>query len=357
MILPYILIAALFFFIRSRYTIPLSEMQPLTAEGSHSIIAFAKNAMYSIGYVLLPVDFQTASVIINRYAIYGYLGGSIFFLLVAFYIVKNRKLLSPLLFKPTILTITTGIVAFQSFERWRIYFPSVGVLTIIAVLLTALWNSGKDNTRIKVTIVIVLVALSSFHIYQSVRSQEVWAQASAILYDGEKDIQDILAAHTERPITLYFITCPIKIGGAGVMQLGRNYMVLRDESVMLNLSELQTGSLASVKGKVKIGTSLDIYALNPEKGFHSLSLSKKSEHIYQVSCDPNEIGIGVNTEMTDGVARRDRVFKISDVLKTDVGEVTIVKAAGSFASEVQIHIIDTTGLPIYFDGKHFKVLE
>jgi hypothetical protein len=178
-----------------------------------------------------------------------------------------------------------------------------------------------------------------------------------MLRRGEKDIQDILTLHQERPITLNFLTCPTKLGGAPIMQLGRNVMLLKAEAERLHHPEFALGSLSSARGKVDIGLGVDIYALDPDKGFRSYSIKQIAEKEFEVRGDENEIGIAVDAEFNDGVARRDRILKVGEVFETDAGTVTILKAQGAMASSVKITIKDSVGLPVFFDGNAIRTIK
>ena len=115
-LLPYVIIAAIFIAIRLQFTVPLSDMQPLTAEGSRSVTAFAKNFFYSIGYIVLPIDFASASLLINEYLLYGVITALALIASSVFLLWKfGTKELFALLYKPLVVTLVMVLVSFQSF--------------------------------------------------------------------------------------------------------------------------------------------------------------------------------------------------------------------------------------------------
>jgi protein O-mannosyl-transferase len=356
-LVPYVIIAAIFLAIRMQFTVPLSDMQPLTAEGSRSIIAFAKNFFYSIGYIVAPIDFATASAIINEYLIYGVLTASVLIALAAFLLWKyGSEELFSLLYKPFVVTLVMGLVSFQSFERWRVYFPSAGVFAIFVIIGYVIWQSTNYRRLKRLYVGIFAVTVIFFHGLQSVMNIGVWRESTAMLVKVKDDIRGILSEHTERPVMLNFVLSPIKLGGAPIMQLSQSYTAIMAEAERLKLPSLAYGSLGSLTDSVWLVTSVDAYALYPEMGFATLSVTQKDSARLEVECDPRFIGIQPNASLADGVARRDRVYKDGDSVDTYGTRVKMLKAKGAFTSHATIHIKDTAGLPIYFDGDRVRVV-
>ncbi|MDP4219879.1 MAG: hypothetical protein Q8916_10785 [Bacteroidota bacterium] len=357
-LLPYIAVTVIFLIIRLQYTIPLSQMQPLNAEGSHSITAFAKNFLYSLGYIIAPIDFRTASILINRFATTGYILAIVFFAAMIF-VVKSlggKKVLSRL-YKPLILTLVTGFVSFQSFERWRVYFPSVGVLAIFVILFGLIWQRYGQNTFLKSAMIFLAVSFAAFHGEQAMQSERIWAKATAQLADLGNDMAEILDRHLLRPITIEFVTSPTKLGGAPLLQLSKLYFAKKAEADRRALPSLKEGTVTIPGDSIDFATDLDLYALDPEKGFQSLVFTRTSDKEYEVSGNADEIGLFPNAEFEGGKARRDTKLVPGQRLETFGSIVTIENAEASFASRVKIRLRDSTAVHLYFDGKKMRELE
>lgn len=355
-LLPYIIIAAVFIAIRLQFTVPLSDMQPLTAEGSRSITAFAKNFFYSIGYIIMPIDFASASLIINEYLIYGVITATLLIAGSALLLWKfGTKELFASLYKPLVVTLVMGLVSFQSFERWRVYFPSVGVFVLIALIGYAIWQSANYAKLKRLYVSIFAVTFIFFHGMQSVINVGVWQKSTEMLAKIKDDIRTILSEHTERPIMLNFVLSPIKLGGAPIMQLSQSYTAIMAEAERTKLASLASGSLGTLPDSVWLITGVDAYALNAEYGFSRLQVKELSKTL-EVECYPEFIGLQPNASLADGVARRDRVYKDGDIAETYGTSVKMLRAKGAFTSHAIIAIKDSVGLPIYFDGDHVRVV-
>ncbi|MFI5263805.1 MAG: ArnT family glycosyltransferase [Candidatus Kapaibacterium sp.] len=354
---PYIVITAIFIVIRLQFTVPFSEMQPLTAEGSHSIIAFAKNFLYSIGYAIAPVDFRMASIIVNRYAAIGYAAAIMLFTGVILLMkISGAKKTAVRLYKPLILTLVTGLVSFQSFERWRIYFPSVGIFAILIILFASFWNIERRRLLMRGALVVLAISVGVFHIHQAVRSQHLWEKATAALPAYKRDLQKILALHKQRPITLELITSPTKYGSAPLIQLSKTFLAKYAEADLLNSPGLQYGAVSIPGDSITIETDLDLYALEPEKGFRSLEFKKIGDREYEISGIKDEIGLFPNAEFKGGKARRDMKLESGEKMETFGSEVTIIDAESSFASHVRLKITDTSSVHLYYNGEHLVEL-
>lgn len=357
-LLPYFTLTALFVVIRSQYTIPLSDMQPLTAEGSHSIIAFAKNFLFSLGYIVAPVDFQLASFIINRYAAIGYVAAVVFFAGIIFLIRSSSdKTIMKRMYKPIILTLITGFVSFQSFERWRVYLPSVGVIAIIFIIFSLLWKKESAKAVIRPALIVLALGFAIFHIHKSIESQSVNTIATAHLIDLGRDLQTILTSHPQRPIVLELITSPTKLGGAGMIQLSKNFLARKAEADRIHFAGLEYGVVEIPDDTITLISDIDMYALDPEKGFGSLVIKKIGTDEYEVSGDKDEIGLFPAIGLIDGKARRDTKLEAGAVYQTYGTDATIEKAESSFASHIKLKIRDTSAVHIYFDGKRIRELE
>lgn len=357
-ITPYFLVAILFLFIRLQFTVPLGEMQPLAAEGSRSPVAFIKNALYSIGYIVAPLGFETASAILNRYLTYGFIAASALLIAVVVLFWKvGKPEITALLYKPVVLVIVTGIVSFQSFERWRVYFPSVGVFAIIALLVMTFWNVTAWQAVARGIAAALIIALFAFNISQALTKQQVWARATEMIGNFKDDYEQLLSRHPERPITLNVITSPIKLGEAQLLQLSTSYLPRMAEAERKKEPLLAMGSLGGAKEEIGYISNVTIYALDPSKGFDGL-VTEVRDSILRLTMTPNaKLAFAPNIPITNGVAIRDRRYAPGTSYNTGGATITVNASEGAFIKDATIRINETAGLAVYFDGKHIRELK
>jgi hypothetical protein len=196
----------------------------------------------------------------------------------------------------------------------------------------------------------ILIIMILFYSSRSLRSLSVWEVSTKAIEKMKNDIETILSVNTHRPIQLNLLTSPIKLGGAPIFQLSNSYLAIIPEAQRKELASMKYGSLGSSRDSVGLYTDLDIYALDPKKGFQSYVVKKISANELDVSGDENVIGMMPNTPIVGGVARRDRVLREGGVYETEGASITILKAQGAFASHVIVKVKDTLSLPIYFNG-------
>ncbi|HEY6172506.1 MAG TPA: hypothetical protein VIX80_09640, partial [Candidatus Kapabacteria bacterium] len=261
-----------------------------------------------------------------------------------------------LLYKPLVVTLVMGLVSFQSFERWRVYFPSAGVFALFAIIGYTIWQSTNYSKLKRLYVSIFAVTFIFFHGMQSVVNVGVWQKSTEMLVKIKDDIRGILTEHTERPLMLNFVLSPIKLGGAPVMQLSQSYTAIMAEAERLKLPSLAYGSLGTLGDSVWLITSVDAYALNTEYGFMGLQIREIDNKTLEVQCSPKYLGLQPNASLADGIARRDRVYKDGDSVETYGTSVKMLKAKGAFTSHAIITIKDTAGLPIYYDGNIVRTI-
>lgn len=360
-IAPYFLLAVLFLFIRLQFTVPLDEMQPVTAEGSRSPVAFIKNALYSIGYIIAPLNFETASNIINRHLTLGFIVAAVLLALVVLVFWKiGKREAARLLYKPVMLTLITGLVSFQSFERWRVYFPSVGIFAVLAILILTLWGINRGQRLVRAFASMIVGIFFLFNILQTIIKQQTWAKATAMIEGYKQDFIGILSRHPERPIVLNVLTNPIKLGDAQLIQLSTVFLPITAEAERRKEPLLAVGSLGDAKQEVSHFSNLDIYALDPNRGFDRLFITRTDSSLH-VGENPEEtkisggrLGFAPNIPINDGVAKRDRIYAPGQTYNTEGAITTVLRAEGAFIKEAMIRINDTAGVPVYFDGKHIR---
>ena len=108
---------------------------------------------------------------------------------------------------------------------------------------------------------------------------------------------------------------------------------------------------------VTLISDIDIYALDPDKGFRSLVFKRIGANEYEITGDKDEIGLFPAIGLIDGKARRDTKLEAGAVYETYGTDATIINAESSFASHIKLKIRDTSAVHIYFDGKRIRELE
>ncbi len=354
-LLPYFIITAIFLYIHSLFTVPLSEMQPLTAEGSHSPVAFARNAVYSIGYILFPINFQTASSILNQYATIGFVVAALvgLGLILVIWRYGGRAFLSSL-YKPAVLVAIAGLVSFQSFERWRVYFPSVGVLVIVLLVLELLWTRFPNKIARSI-LIFFIAALSVFHCSRSLYESKVWAKANEHVQRSEDQFKLLLRIQKKRPISYLSIATPIKLGSAQILQVAGAYAMVKAEAEIQYEPNLDLGSLGDAPKRVDFTTVLSSLALDPEEGFSAIKIVQRSAKEFVVkSEDVKKVVFFPEVVETKGVAGRDQRFERGSVIQSYGATIEVLQTEGSFISEALVRITDTTAYPLLFDGTQFR---
>ena len=159
---------------------------------------------------------------------------------------------------------------------------------------------------------------------------------------------------------LYFlelITSPTKLGGAGMIQLSKNFLARKAEADRMDFAGLEYGKVEVPDDTITLISDIDMYALDPAKGFGSLVIKKIGTNEYDISGNKDEIGLFPAIGLIDGKARRDTKLEAGAVYETYGTSATIVKSEFSFASHIKLKIRDTSAVHIYFDGKRIRELE
>ncbi|HYE73358.1 MAG TPA: hypothetical protein VEF04_08505, partial [Blastocatellia bacterium] len=166
-------VAGAFWMLRADFTVPAAQADPMVGEGMTSIIFALKNLSYGLGYLLLPLDLASATVVLSRFRTEAFvIGGAA---LVTFALMFRPGIRS-MPWKPFIIAAALGlvfsVVVAQSFERWRLYMPSVGVYMMLALLITrTIQASGRIGRSASMAF---LIGLLSFHTYRALAEQHSW---------------------------------------------------------------------------------------------------------------------------------------------------------------------------------------
>ena len=350
-LIPYLILCIAYYFYRSHYTQPILTTQPMQSQGGHSIVAFFKNGAYALGYFILPLDLETATAILSKYQVAAICLGIVLIVGFIFTIIRfgTRPFFSSL-WKPFIFTLVTSAVLFLTFERWRLYLPSVGGLSLI-VLIISRWPSFAMRR----VLVVLAVVLACFHFYRARVAQAEWQESTALLDKMKTDISAILAKIPNRPIVLGFIDAPGKWGSASVMQVGESALTIRAEAD--RISEQNRMEATTTGAQASAWKALDVYALDRRKGFLGLQITQLEPLRFLVTVPASGSIALYPTELSyAGVSRRDRKFHEGDTIRSNAFEDVITSAPNGIAKSIEVRVLDTSSTLVLFNGRLLEVV-
>jgi hypothetical protein len=341
--LPYLVIAIGFYFYHSYFTQSVLQSEPLSAEGAHSVPAFLRNGAYSIGYFILPLDLSSATIILAKYRALALTVGTVLLIVLIWLILRKRDNLGSL-FQPLTFSIFTGIVLCLTFERWRLYLPSVGIVSIIILLFS------RFTTRAaRVLLFGIMIPLGAFHVYRVIAAESEWRASTELRDKLKENLSNILAHIPERPVTIGMLAVPAKLGSASVMQLGQGALVIRAEADRISQRNRETGSIDGAS--VDSWTAVEIYALDHTEGFRGLELTHIAKDRFLITVPHvSSIILYPASSSRNGDDRRDHCLVVGDSVVTPEF-VDIVRAvANGNAKSIEVQMRDTTAALLFFDS-------
>lgn len=350
--LSMIVIAGVFFALRSNFTDSASGADPMLGEGMSDPLAALRNVVYGVGYLLLPLDLSSAATVLSSYRVTAFIGAFIAVLLLLVLLWKQLRSIgwkSTLL--PLLFFLIFSIVVAQSFERWRLYAPSVGLYALLAIMVVQLWRTTGFVRR--AIVVLPLGVLLVFHLYRSIIEQQSWEEASIILNRTKEQLKPILATSGDAP--LLFLTRPAKYGGGSIMKVSNSHIVLQAKAELQNVPELQYGGTGNTH--VKIEMAMQALALSPNEGFAPITVEKLGENVYSISV-PKESSTRLLAETAETGSRpRERKLQPGDSLTTAVGLVVVNSADRNYAISATLYLKPHRSRLIYFDGSTTRTIE
>ncbi len=340
---PYLVISIGYYFYHAHFTQSIFQSQPLSSEGAHSFFAFLRNAAYSTGYFILPLDLGSATIVLGRYQAFAFSLGVLLLILLMWAVFRKHHDLGSLLL-PCAFTCFTGIVLCLTFERWRLYLPSVSLVAIIVLVFS------RFTTRtVRVLLLVIMIPLGAFHVYRALAAESEW-RASTELRDKLKDnLSNILAYIPERPLTIGMLAVPAKLGSASVMQLGQGALVTRAEADRISQLNRETASIAGAN--VNSWTAVEIYALDRSEGFRGLEHTRLAKDRFLITVPHvSSIILYPASSSRNGNDRRGQSLEVGDSVVTPEF-VDIVRAvANGNAKSIEVRVIDTTAALFFFDS-------
>ncbi len=339
------MMAVVYFVLRSQFTVPATEAQPMLGEGMGSPLTAFKNMIYGAAYVLVPLDLSTASTILTRYKTEALILAVIVFGSIA--LLAKRSLVSFSyrdLILPAVLALFFAVTVAQSFERWRLYAPSVGLFAIIALISVAIWRQGTRITR--GLLGLLFVCFISFHIYRAAKEKQSWRLASELLQDVKSDYKHLIAENPDAPF--FLITQPSKIGGGSVMKVSNSRLVLQAKAEVLQPAKIRYADASGLTVDHKYG--LLVLALDPDEGFSPIIVTRQGANEYRVTVQTNSSTRLQPELIVAGSTARERALAAGDTLSTPGGTVIIHAADRNYATDVTLITEPMDHIPVYFNG-------
>ncbi|GEM_PF-2922516 len=346
---PYLLAAVVVYIYHAQFTGSPLNSEALSAEGGHSIVAALRNSAYALGYSILPLDLQTATKIIGEYGMAALVTGAVLAAVFVWMLMRGNKDWRSL-WKPIFFIILTGGVLAISFERWRIYLPSVGLFALIVLLV----NRNRSRT-FKGIAIAAFVLLGFFHIFRALNAQAEWRASTALKDKLLPQFSRILDSDKRRPLNLGILLCPAKLGSASVLMPDLGGVIQRVEADRISNRNRQDASIAGVN--VDMWGAVNVFALDRKMGYSGLQWKKIDKHEYEVTATTPQLILYPFGSPSNGVARRD--FRLQPGMTIRLPEVidSICEVRSGAASRIRIRILDTAALPIaYLPDSGFVVV-
>ena len=340
---PYLALLIAFFFYHSHFTTPILASQPLTASGAHSAIAFLRNGVYSLAYFVLPLELEQATSLLANYRTTALLLGMVAILLFTWFLVSRmHRELVHILVRPATFSFLTGSILFLTFERWRLYLPSIGLIAIMVLVVNRLFSRNAKRIAL-----LLLIPLAAFHVYRALAVESSWRESTALRNSLRNDLTQILSQVHVRPLTLGILTSPAKLGSASVILLGEEAFVTRAEADRLDEFNRQTGSVHGTQ--VDSWTAVDVYALDGAGGFRPLSIGTLGRDRYLISV-PAKSAMILYPSSIPGSERRDLELHTGDSVST-LSYTDIVRTSHTgLASSIEVDVHDTSALLLGIDS-------
>jgi len=358
---PYVILTAAWYVYHAYYTGAPSSSQPLQSDAMSSPAALVRNALYGIGYMFLPLDLKTATLILTQYKIPALIVGVGLISGMTLLLIRSLKGIGIRVFyAPFVFSLLSGLLVVLSFERWRLYTPSVGGVALFALVFGLVGERYQSrwaaNTR--------RLFLYGYLIFNSIHAVLIclnWAQSTARLTRYKDELGKLLtplsatweAGHMA-PLDLTFIDVPSKLGSASVLQLGLEDIV--KQAVAEGRYPRQAAQCDVRHINLETHSAAEVYALDHDIGFDELRVSRISPNEFDLQVPPTGSTVLIPAlGFVSGVARRDWTLKTGETVQLDRATVVIEKANGPTASQLLVRINDTNTVPILFEKDDFSI--
>ena len=341
----YLAVTILFYFYHAHFTASALASQPLAAEGAHSITALLRNGGYALGYIVLPLDLETATSLLTRYRTLTMCVGAILCLALIAVMYSNRSQYKSYML-PLVFSLLTGSVLLLNFERWRVYLPSVGIITIGVLLICRM-----KSTRGRCMSIALCVTLLVFDVYRGLSAQSEWRTSTAIRDQLKSSLTQLLASTSHRPLTIGFLTTPSKLGSASVMQLGLSALVQRAEADRISLRNRESGTTTGVR--LDAWTAVEVNSLSSNEGYRGLTVQQTGTHSFLIAVpDSSHLQLYPTGEIQNHIDRRDKTWHVSDTLRASEEIGIVRRVTFGIVKAVEVNVLDTSATLLSFDGNH-----
>lgn len=335
-LMPYLGVTLLFFLFHQHFTSRPSEL--LTKPHVANLL---RNSTFAVGYTLLPLDLSTAKSLLSGEHSWLLIVTSLTCLAALISITRSLdKAQRESLVLPILFIVITGAILCLDFQRWRVYLPSIGLVCVLAIVVSRSQGMTRNVLRIAVAL------LMGFHVFHALGAQAEFRKSTALLdnlrQSLERAIPSIGASHR-----LGILVSPAKFGSAGVWQLGHDAFVRRAEANIRDpINRIDGGTRGTF---IRSWTALDVYSLDPREGFARLQLQTIATTDFLVS-----VPMQSRKFLLPGAhdrSWRDLSPASGDSIITD-NFVTVVRSVSSDGPKrIEIRVLDTAATLLSFDGR------
>jgi hypothetical protein len=355
--LPYLVVTLLYYLYHAHFTSTgAMQSQPLQSEGARSPIAFVRNFIYGIAYMLLPLNLKTATTLLRDYKLPILISGVvgiIFAIMMCVRFAKRKDIFA--LYKPAIfLLVTMGLVCL-SFERWRVYTPSLGIVTLIAILGVQLWKN-LQKPILRYVLAGIAIVWVGYHVQYGTAMVSNAVASTRLLTEYKNQLGALIAPMQSDSLDITVLDLPAKLGSISVLQIGLEDAVLQG---VAEQRHLPGAPVADVRGlKINCNAGTDIYALDESRGFRDVTLNRISNTKYDFEA-PRESATRFIPDQfnVNGVSWRDRAFQTGDTIIEERATLVIEEAQGATATKMRVILNDSMTVPILFRNNKFELLQ
>lgn len=320
----------------------------LTTLGSNDVVQGAsvgsvlKNAAFSLAYLFLPLEQETALRMMHDHVLLVALAlvaiGLLWLAVRTLGSSERKQLMLPLLF-----LFVTGISSWLVFERWRLYLPSVGAVIVLVMFGSALLRRSYG----KILVAVLACAFIGYHVNRALSAQRDWQRSTAMMHTMKNDLRVLLSNRPSRQMRIMLVTVPAKLGSAGVMVLGWEALAQQAEAERLNAPGLALGAVDT--STVNVDGAIQVYALNTRNAFAGLRVQQTGASRFIVSA-PGSAGLRlIPAGAGFAAARQELNLSAGDTLTNIV--VNSYQRNPSIEA-IEFSLLDSTVTPVIFDGKH-----
>jgi hypothetical protein len=364
---PYCMVLVAWYFYHAHFTMAASASQPLQADAVSSPAALLRNILYGVGYMFLPLDLQTATTLLTQYKIPAIIAGILVLSGTSWVLLKSLKAENLRAFyAPLVFAMLSGFLVLISFERWRLYTPSIGGVALVVILIgfIAVQYPKRMIANMRRALVYGYLIFNSIH---AVLMCMNWGESTALLSRYKDQLGKLLTPiavaneSVRGPVLdVTFIDVPSKLGSASVLQLGLEDIA---KQAIAERRYPKDAALCDVsKVKLVTHTATEVYAYDRDRGFDDLQVSRPNHGSFELRTG-SIVDDAARTSMTlipalgfvAGVARRDWVLKSGANVQLERANVLIEKANGPTASQLLVRMTDTTSIPILFENNEFSI--